>query len=147
MRNMLACVGGFGLLALVGHAQLANVAIVENPVVAPAWVLLPEDSEILSVALDGGPGNETALGYVDVAVAGVPDRALSVFKARLAQSGYVLENAMTQADALFGASAMIVASDPVTGRRLRIAELNTPSGPVLRVFFTDPSPGFGQIGS
>ena len=145
MRNMLACFGGFGLLALVGHAQLANVAVVEDPVVAPAWVMLPENGEVISIVLDGGPGNETALGFVDVA--GVPDRALSVFKARLAQSGYVLENAMTPADALFGASAMIVASDPVTGRRLRIAELNTPSGLVLRVFFTDPSPGFTQIGS
>jgi hypothetical protein len=145
MRNMLACCGGFGLLALVGHAQLANVAIVEDPIVAPGWVILPENGEILSVTLDGGPGNETALGFVDVA--GVPDRALSVFKARLAQSGYILENAMTPADALFGASAMIVASDPATGRRLRIAELNTPSGPVLRVFFSDPSPEFAPIGS
>ena len=147
MRNMLACVGGFGLLTLVGHAQLANVAVVENPVAAPAWVILPENGEVISIVLDGGPGNEAALGFVDVAVAGVPDRALSVFQARLAQSGYVLENAMTQADVLFGASAMIVASDPVTGRRLRIAELNTPSGPVLRVFFTDPSPGFAPISS
>lgn len=146
MRNMLACFGGFGLLALVGHAQLANVAVVENPIVAPGWVILPENGEVISIVLDGGPGNETALGFVDVAVA-VPDRALSVFKARLAQSGYVLENAMTPADALFGASAMIVASDPATGRRLRVAELNTPSGLVLRVFFNDPSPAFAPIGS
>ncbi|MGQ0485150.1 MAG: hypothetical protein ACT4SY_07360 [Hyphomicrobiales bacterium] len=147
MRNMLACFGGFGLLALVGHAQLANVAVNEAAVVAPAWVLLPEDCEVLSVALDGGPGNEASLGFVDVAVAETTDRVLPSVKARLAQKGYLVEDTMTAADTLFGASAMIVASDPATGRRLRIAALDTPAGPVLRVFFSDPSPEFAPIGS
>ncbi len=147
MRNVLACFGGLGLLAVVGHAQLTNVAAVEDPIVAPAWVTLPEDCEVLSVALDGGPGNEASLGYIDVAVSEKSDKVLPSLKARLVRKGYLVENAMTGADVLFGASAMIVASDPATGRRLRITELDTPTGRLLRVFFNDPTPEFAQIGS
>lgn len=144
MRNMLACFGGVGLLAVLGHAQLANVAVNEAPVLAPAWVTLPEGGEVLSVALDGGPGNEASVGYVDVAVAGQP---LPSFKTSLTQKGYRLEAALTGADVLFGASDMVVASDPATGRRMRIVELATPAGPVLRIFFSDPEPEFVQAGS
>ncbi len=147
MRNVIACFGGLGLLALVGHAQLANVAVDENAVVAPAWVILPEHGEVLSVALDGQPGDEASLGYIDVAVAGQGGRELSSMKSRLEQKGYRVENAMTSADALFGASDMIVATDPATGRTIRFVELATPAGQVLRVFFKNPDPEFVQAGS
>ena len=147
MRNMLACFGGVGLLAMVGHAQLANVAADANAVVAPAWVMLPEKGEVLSVALDGGPGQEASLGYIDVAVAEETARVLSSLKARLAEKGYRVENAMTGADVLFGASDMVVASDPASGRKIRFVELNTPAGQVLRVFFSDPAPQLARAGS
>lgn len=147
MRNMLACFGAVGLLAVVGHAQLANVATREEPIRAPAWVTLPQHSEVLSVALDGGPGNEASLGYVDVAIASEGDGALASLKASLAQKGYLIENAMTGADVLFGASAMILASDPATGRKLRFIELDTSAGRVLRVFFNDPAPEFARAGT
>ncbi len=75
------------------------------------------------------------------------DGVLPSLKTRLARKGYLLEDTMIVPASLFGASAVIVASDPATGRRLRIAELTTPEGPVLRVFFSDPSPEFAQIGS
>jgi hypothetical protein len=42
---------------------------------------------------------------------------------------------------------MLVAKDPVTGRRLRIVQLNPSPAPVLRVFFSDPSAEFAQIRS
>jgi glutathione S-transferase len=144
---MLACFGGVGLLAMVGHAQFGNVATREDPIQAPAWVTLPERGEVLSIALDGGPGNEASLGYIDVAVADEADQILSLLKTRLAAKGYLVENAMTGADVLFGASDMIVASDPATGRKMRFIELNTPAGPVLRVFFSDPAPEFARAGT
>lgn len=147
MRNMLACFGGVGLLALVGHAQLANVATREEPIRAPAWVMLPENGEVLSVAFDGGPGNEAALGYVDVAVAEQAGQALSSMKSRLERKGYRVENTLTGADVLFGVSDIIVASDPATSRKMRFVELDTPAGRVLRVFFNDPAPEFAQAGS
>lgn len=147
MRNVLACFSGLGVLALVGHVQLSTAAVDDHAVLAPAWVTLPENCEVLSVALDGGPGSEASLGYIDVAVADEADKVLPSLKVRLVQKGYLVENAMTGADVLFGVSAMIVANDPATGRRLRIAELDTPAGPVLRVFFNDPSPEFAEIGS
>lgn len=147
MRNMLACFGGVGLLAMVGHAQLANVATREDPIQAPAWVILPEHGEVLSIALDGGPGSEASVGYIDVAVAENTGQTLPSLQARLAQKGYRIENAMTGADVLFGASDMIVASDPATGRKMRFVELNTPAGPVLRVFFNDPAPEFARAGT
>lgn len=147
MRNMLACFGGVGLLAMVGHAQLGNVATREDPIRAPDWVMLPENGEVLSVALDGGPGNEASVGYIDVAVAENTGQTLSSLKTRLARKGYWIENAMSGADVLFGASDMIVASDPATGRKMRFVELDTPAGPVLRVFFSDPAPEFARAGT
>lgn len=147
MRNMLACFGGVGLLALVGHAQLANVATREEPIRAPAWVMLPESGEVLSVAFDGGPGNEASVGYIDVAVAENTGQTLPSLNTRLAQKGYRVENVMSGADVLFGASGMIVASDPASGRKMRFVEIDTPAGPVLRVFFNDPAPEFAQAGT
>jgi len=147
MRNVLASFGGLGFLALVGHAQLANIAVTESAVAAPAWVILPEHGEVLSVALDGGPGNEASLGYVDVAVAGQDGRELSSMKSRLEQKGYRVENTMSSADVLFGASDMILATDPATGRTIRFVELSTPAGQVLRVFFKNPEPEFARAGT
>jgi hypothetical protein len=90
-----------------------------------------------------GPA-EASVGYIDVAVAENTGQTLSSLNTRLARKGYRVENAMSGADVLFGASGMIVASDPATGRKMRFVELNTPAGPVLRVFFNDPAPEFAK---
>jgi hypothetical protein len=129
----------------VGIDQPANYAAID-PIAVPPWVTLPEGCEVLSIALDGGPGNEASLGYVDLNLAG-KSGVLASLADTLLGKGYVLQNESASPDTALSAHAMLSANDPATGKRLRIAELNTPAGPVLRIYFNDPTPEFTPLGT
>lgn len=140
MKAVLACCGAFGLLVLAGPvSHIGSIGRPQQAAGLPTWINLPVNGSVESVSYLGSPGQEQASGAIEFAIDGDASRAVSAMKARLAANGFIVRDELSAEDRFMGASAYAVASDPVSGRNLRILQLATPGGSLLRVTFEDPA--------
>jgi hypothetical protein len=137
--GMLAVFGAMGLLVFTGPVhQLTNP---QHPRIAtaPSWIALPSDGAVSRVAYTGNAGAEASSGIVDVVIDGDADRATTALKLKLAANGFVIDDRLTSVDQMFGASSLTLATDATSGRTLQILRLDTPTGAIIRLSYTDPA--------
>lgn len=137
--GVVAVLGAMGLLVLTGPVHQLVRPLPAAKAAAPGWIAMPPQGELTSISYTGTVGAERQSGVLDFAVAGDGEQAFAAMRQGLEATGFVIEDRLTSVDTLFGASRLIAATDPVSGRKLQAVLLDQPDGAVLHLTYSDPA--------
>lgn len=139
MRNLILCCAMLGVWAV--SSPLANVtASPPDPAAQlPAWLALPGTAEIMEMNFNGSIGEETREGSVSALIYEDSLTIATRMKTRLALQGFMIEERATDLDRSTGAASVFEAANPSNGRTVTAVALDTPSGGLLRIDFSDPA--------
>jgi hypothetical protein len=139
MRNLVLCCGLLGVWAV--SSPLANVAapVLDPASQLPAWLAMPATAEIMEMSFNGGLGEEMREGSVSALIYEDSRTIATRLKTRLALQGFMIEERATDLDRSTGAASVFEAANPLDGRTVTAVALDTPSGGLLRIDFSNPA--------
>ena len=139
MRKLVLCCGLLGMWAV--SSPLANVTSpAPHPASElPAWLAMPETAEIMEFSFNGSLGEEMREGSVSALIYEDSRTIATRMKTRLALQGFMIEERATDLDRSTSAASVFEAANPLDGRTVTAVALDTPSGGLLRIDFSDPA--------
>ena len=100
---------------------------------APAWLAIPLDADITEV----NRSHLQVAGYLN-AVSDLPAAAVvEIMKTRLALQGFEIIDRSDDLTGTFGAATAFQAANPTDGRLATTVVVDTPTGAMLRIDFTE----------
>lgn len=145
MRNIILSFAVAGAALMTGPVYYSDVPRAVEEFSTPHWIALPAGAEVQKISLLGGPGHESARGTVEADVPFDSAAGLEAMISTLRSRGYRVLDETSVQDRFFGASHIVFATHPLTGRSMRVVGEDGPDGGRLRVTFEDPRPVFARL--